>query len=149
MQLLTSCPLFFILSSLLGGCNSKATASPPKSDDRMKKSGQSCIRKEVTSYKIHTLGVTSHFSVLTSLQNFTWFCCTYFTSRYFKDLFESCFIHFQKPFAKHFLLIFLTDHVWLPFEDQSSTTFLLDSKVIYPKYSKHWPYHLAATLSCG
>ena len=51
-------PTFFILSSLLGGCNSKATANPPKSDDRMKKNlatGQSCIRKEVTSYKIHTL----------------------------------------------------------------------------------------------
>ena len=37
---LTSCSLFFILSSLLGGCNSKATANPPKSADRMKKSGQ-------------------------------------------------------------------------------------------------------------
>jgi hypothetical protein len=33
-------PTFFILSSFLGGCNSKATANPPKSDDRMKKSGQ-------------------------------------------------------------------------------------------------------------
>ena len=32
-------PTFFILSSLLGGCNSKATANPPKSDDRMKKVG--------------------------------------------------------------------------------------------------------------
>jgi hypothetical protein len=30
---LTSCPLFFILSSLLGGCNSKATANPHKSDE--------------------------------------------------------------------------------------------------------------------
>ena len=29
--------------------------SPPKHDDKMKKSGQSCIHKEVTSYKIHTL----------------------------------------------------------------------------------------------
>ena len=48
-------PTFFILSSLLGGCNSKATANPPKSDDRMKKIGQSCICKEVTSYKIHSL----------------------------------------------------------------------------------------------
>ena len=28
---------FFVLSSLLGGCNSKATRNPPKSDDRMKK----------------------------------------------------------------------------------------------------------------
>ena len=31
---------------------------PPKSDDKMKKkwaTGQSCIREEVTSYKIHTL----------------------------------------------------------------------------------------------
>jgi hypothetical protein len=28
---------------------------PPKSDDKMKKVGQSCIRKEVNSYKIHTL----------------------------------------------------------------------------------------------
>ena len=28
---------------------------PPKSDDKMKKSGPSHIRKEVTSYKIHTL----------------------------------------------------------------------------------------------
>jgi hypothetical protein len=37
---LTSCTLFFILSPLLGGCNSKAKANPPKSDDRMKKSGQ-------------------------------------------------------------------------------------------------------------
>ena len=31
---------FFILSSLLSGCNNKATANPPKSDDRRKKSGQ-------------------------------------------------------------------------------------------------------------
>ena len=31
---------FFVLSSLLGGCNSKATRNPPKSDDRMKKIGQ-------------------------------------------------------------------------------------------------------------
>ena len=48
------------LSSLLGGCNSKATPNPPKSDDKMVKkclTGQSCIRKEVTSYKIHTLEV--------------------------------------------------------------------------------------------
>ena len=30
-------PTFFILSSLLGGCNTKATANPPKNDDRMKK----------------------------------------------------------------------------------------------------------------
>ena len=37
---LTSCPLFFILSSLLDGCDSKATANPPKRDERMKKSGQ-------------------------------------------------------------------------------------------------------------
>ena len=33
-------PTFFILSSLLGGCNNKATVNPRKSDDRMKKSGQ-------------------------------------------------------------------------------------------------------------
>ena len=50
-------------------------------------------------------------------------------ARYFKGLFESCFIHFQKPFAKHFLLIFLPDHVWLPFEDQSSTAFCLTTKL--------------------
>ena len=48
-------PTFFILLSLLGGCNSQATANAPKSDDRMWATGQSCILKEVTSYKIHTL----------------------------------------------------------------------------------------------
>ena len=32
-------PTFWILSSLLGGWNSKATANPPKSDDRMQKIG--------------------------------------------------------------------------------------------------------------
>ena len=36
-------PTFLILSSLLGGCNSKATANPPKSDDRVKKSGELAI----------------------------------------------------------------------------------------------------------
>ena len=38
----------------------------PKSDDRMKKkwaTGQSCIRKEVTSYKIHTLTVYGSVSL--------------------------------------------------------------------------------------
>ena len=92
---------------------------------------------KASEYQVKKLPLDStfHLSVLTPLQNFTWFWCTYFMARYFKGLFESCFIHFQKPFAKHFLLIFLSDHVWLPFEDQSSTTFLLDSKVIYPKYS--------------
>ena len=51
---LASCPLF----SFLGGYNSKATVKPPKSDEGVKKKwaiGQSCIRNEVTSYKIHTL----------------------------------------------------------------------------------------------
>ena len=50
------------LSSLLGGCNSKATANPHKSDDRnvqeiFKKysNDQRCIWKRNTSYKIHTL----------------------------------------------------------------------------------------------
>ena len=54
---LTSCPLFCILSSLLDGCRSKATTNPPKSDETIKKwaTGQSCIRKDITSYKIHTL----------------------------------------------------------------------------------------------
>ena len=33
-----SCPFFFILSSFFSGCNRKATANPPKCDD--KKSGQ-------------------------------------------------------------------------------------------------------------
>ena len=42
--------LFF--SSLLGGCNSKATAHPPKSDN---KNGQRLIRKRNTPYKIETL----------------------------------------------------------------------------------------------
>jgi hypothetical protein len=42
----------------LGGCNSKATTNPPKSDD---KNGQEMFNwselhsEEVTSYKIHTL----------------------------------------------------------------------------------------------
>ena len=37
---LTSCPLFFILSSLLGGFAVALLLHPPKSDDKMKKSGQ-------------------------------------------------------------------------------------------------------------
>ena len=48
---------FFILSSLLGGFAAALLLHPPKSDDKIKKwaTGQSCIRKEETSYKIHTL----------------------------------------------------------------------------------------------
>jgi hypothetical protein len=56
---LTSCPLFFILSSNWGGFAAALLLHPPKSDDKMKKkwvTGQSCIRKEVTSYKLHTWG---------------------------------------------------------------------------------------------
>ena len=44
---LTSCPLFFILSSLMGGFAVALLLHPPKSDDKMKKkwaTGQSCIR---------------------------------------------------------------------------------------------------------
>jgi hypothetical protein len=51
-------PTFFILSSLLGGFAVVLLLHPPKSEDKMKKkwaTGQSCIREEVTSYKIHTL----------------------------------------------------------------------------------------------
>ena len=50
-------PTFFILSSLSGGFAIALLLHPPRSDDKMKKraTGQSCIRKEVTSYKIHTL----------------------------------------------------------------------------------------------
>ena len=50
------------LSSLLGGCNSKATPNPPKSDNKyveemfMKCStAQSFIRMEMTTYRIGTL----------------------------------------------------------------------------------------------
>ena len=52
-------PLVFILSSLLGGFAVALLLHPPKSNDKMKKwvTGQSCIRIEVTSYKIQTLGV--------------------------------------------------------------------------------------------
>ena len=52
-EALTSCPFFsFFYHFWLG-----ATANPTKSDKKMKKgaTGQSFIRKEVSSYKIHTL----------------------------------------------------------------------------------------------
>ena len=55
---LTSCPLFFILSSLLGGFAVALLLHPPNSDEKNEKkwaTGQSCIRKDVTSFKIHTL----------------------------------------------------------------------------------------------
>ena len=58
MQLWPVAHFFFILSSLLGGFAVALLLHPPKSDDKMKKkwaTGQSCIHKEVTSYKIHTL----------------------------------------------------------------------------------------------
>ena len=55
-------------SSLLGGCNSKATPNPPKSDNKyveemfMKCStAQSFIRMEMTTYRIGTLGPTRLF----------------------------------------------------------------------------------------
>ena len=68
---LTSCPLFFILSSLLGGF---AVAPTQKGWQNEKKlaTGQNCIRKEVTSYKIHTL-VTSYLHKNNSnFHNFFW-----------------------------------------------------------------------------
>ena len=50
------------LSSLLGGCNSKATPSPPKSDDKNVEemftkcsTAQSFILTEMTTYRIGTL----------------------------------------------------------------------------------------------
>ena len=50
------------LSSLLGGCNSKATLNPPKSDDKNVEemftkcsTAQSFIRTEMTTYRIGTL----------------------------------------------------------------------------------------------
>ena len=64
-------PTFFICSSLLGGWNSKSTAKQQKTHPKVmtewKKwaTGQSCIRKEGTSYKIHTL-VASLLSFLLS-----------------------------------------------------------------------------------
>ena len=53
---LTSCPIFFILSSLLVTW-SFCCCTHPKVMTNWKKgaTGWSCIRKEVTSYKIHTL----------------------------------------------------------------------------------------------
>ena len=57
---LTSCPLFFILSSLLGGllllCCWIAPTQKWWQNEKKWATGQSCIHKKVTSYKIHTLG---------------------------------------------------------------------------------------------
>jgi hypothetical protein len=53
-------PTFFQFVITFGWVQQQSNSKPPKSDDRMKKkwaTGQSCIRKEVTSYKIHTLNV--------------------------------------------------------------------------------------------
>ena len=52
-ETLTSCPFFHFFNHFWLG----ATANPTKSDKKMKKgaTGQSFIRKEVSSYKIHTL----------------------------------------------------------------------------------------------
>ena len=63
---LTSCPFFFILSSLLGGFAVALLLHPPKNDDKMRKwaTGQSCICKDATSYKIHTLKVGKNCSFL-------------------------------------------------------------------------------------
>ena len=58
-ETLTSCLLLCILPLLLGRFAVALLLHPPRSDDKMKKkwaTGQSCIRKEVTSFKIHTLG---------------------------------------------------------------------------------------------
>ena len=59
------------LSSLLGGCNSKATPNPPKSDNKyveemfMKCStAQSFIRMEMTTYRIGTLGTSRTIKLL-------------------------------------------------------------------------------------
>ena len=56
-------PTFFILSSLLGGFAVALLLYPPKSDDKWKKwsTGQSCIRKEVTSYTIRILTKTHYW----------------------------------------------------------------------------------------
>ena len=52
MQLL---PVAHFFHSLLGGCNSKATANPPKSVFKKWATGQSCIRKRSTTCIIGTL----------------------------------------------------------------------------------------------
>ena len=54
MQLWPVTHFFFILLSLLGGFAVALLLHPPKSDDKMKKSGQ-LVSEEVTSYKIHTI----------------------------------------------------------------------------------------------
>ena len=60
---LTSCPLFFILLSLLGRFAVGLLLHPPKNWA----TGQSCIHKEVTSYKIHTLKRLSVHAALINL----------------------------------------------------------------------------------
>ena len=49
-------PVVHFFHSLLGGCNSKATANPPKSEWKKWATGQSCIRKRSITCKIGTWG---------------------------------------------------------------------------------------------
>ena len=67
-QLFSFCHHFWVCLLLL------CCLHPPISDDEMKKkwaTGQSCIRKKVTSYKIHTLVVALVQYVFTSVAHFS------------------------------------------------------------------------------
>ena len=61
-------PTFFILSSLLVGCNSKSTASKPTQkwwqNEKKWATGQICIGKELTSCEIHTIVNYSNVTLL-------------------------------------------------------------------------------------
>ena len=59
------------LSSLFGGCNSKATPNPPKSDDKNVEemftkcsTAQSFILTEMTTYRIGTLAVMQNKALI-------------------------------------------------------------------------------------
>ena len=76
---LTSCPLFSFCHHIWVGATAKQQQTHPKVMTEWKKwaTGQSCIRKEITSYKIHTLEILSgnmfiFTSILLGKQNFWW-----------------------------------------------------------------------------
>ena len=111
------------LSSLLGGCNSKATPNPPKSDDKNVEemftkcsTAQSFIRTEMTTYRIGTLDTILLIFVLVM----QWFVlCTIHTFKFYIylrsysqknkcniEIHYNCFI---------WTTIFSSCNPWLPF----------------------------------